>query len=65
MEKPENSVLLGKKRAADRLDVTTDQLTRWIKAGVLPAVKIGKSWRIPSAAIDKLIATAMSEKSEM
>jgi excisionase family DNA binding protein len=59
MENPETSVLLGKKRAADRLDVTTDQLTGRIKEGILPAVKVGKSWRIPAIAIDGLIETAM------
>lgn len=33
--------------AAARLEVSRSTVKRWIRAGDLPAVRVGKQWRIP------------------
>lgn len=42
-------------RAADALNVETDTVRQWIKAGKLPASKIGKDWSIRLVDLDKML----------
>ena len=42
-------------QAADALHVETDTVRQWIKAGKLPASKIGKDWTIRLVDIDKML----------
>jgi excisionase family DNA binding protein len=43
--------------AADRLGLTFNQVRRRVEFGTLPAVKIGRAWRVPvSALADELVA---------
>lgn len=40
--------------AAQLLDASESQVRYWIKMGMLPAQKLGRSWRIPRAAIEAI-----------
>ena len=42
-------------KAADALNVETDTVRHWIKAGKLPASKIGKDWSIRLIDVDKML----------
>lgn len=42
-------------KAGDALNVETDTVRQWIKAGKLPASKIGKDWSIRLVDIDKML----------
>lgn len=42
---------------ADILKVTKRTLYNYVKAGKLPAVKMGKYWRVPSEALQAFIST--------
>jgi excisionase family DNA binding protein len=39
--------LLTPEQVADRLQASRKTVYRWIQAGDLPAIKLGRSWRIP------------------
>ncbi len=47
------------REAADRLQVSPDTVRRWIKAGVLPAVRVGLagSYRVLPADLDRVRRT--------
>jgi excisionase family DNA binding protein len=42
-----------------RVDVTT--VRRWISSGDLPALRVGKSLRIPAAAVEDFVARSRVE----
>jgi excisionase family DNA binding protein len=45
---------LTRKQAADRANVSLSTLKRWIKAGELDVIEIGRNIRITPAALDDL-----------
>ncbi|MEE0154628.1 MAG: helix-turn-helix domain-containing protein [Agathobaculum butyriciproducens] len=45
------SEIMTVKEVADFLRTTTQQVRRMIAIGELPAVKVGREWRIPLAAL--------------
>ena len=51
------SDFLTSQEAADMLRVNNDTVKRYIKIGYLPAVKIGKAYRIKRADIEALLNT--------
>jgi excisionase family DNA binding protein len=53
-----DSEILNVGRAAEALAVSTQTIRNWIDAGVLPATKIGRNWRIRREDIDALLARA-------
>lgn len=58
--------VLTTQQAADRLQVSKYTICRYIKKGVLPAAKPlpGSPYRIPVAAVDALVTTAVPEVEE-
>lgn len=48
-------MLLTTKQVAERLAVADATVKRWIKAGKLPAMKIGRNYKIESEEVEKLI----------
>ena len=48
--------LLTARQVQDRLDIDTSTIYRMAGDGRLPAVRIGRQWRFPAAAIDALLA---------
>ena len=51
------SKMLTREEAANILNVSVTTLDRWIRAGIVSAVKIGGSVRIPQSTLDKIIQT--------
>jgi len=47
--------LLAPRAVADRLAIAPVRVSRWIRDGVLPSVKLGKSRRIPESAVLRLM----------
>lgn len=43
---PETAIWLSVADVASLLRVSTKSVRRWIKAGILPATKLGRDWRI-------------------
>jgi len=43
------------KEVAEILKLSLETIWDWIRAGKLPATKIGKSYRIPKEAVDQLL----------
>lgn len=41
-----NPALLTLKQTAEQLSVSIRTVRRWVKAGELPAIKLGSQWRI-------------------
>lgn len=48
--------VLGVKGAADVIGVHENTMWRYVKTGVIPAVKIGGCWRIKRSDVEKLLA---------
>jgi excisionase family DNA binding protein len=47
--------LLTLKEAARRLGVSRETVRRWIKIGVIRAVRVGKNHKIPEAELTRLV----------
>ena len=47
--------MLTPQEVADYLKVPLQTVWRWCRQGTLPAVKIGKYWRVPREALDAAI----------
>ena len=45
------------KEVQEMLGVGQTTIYRWLESGRLPAVKIGKLWRIPADALEELLDT--------
>jgi len=48
---------------ANRYNVTSQAITKWIKQGKLKAVKVGSVWRIPESALEEFLKKSMEGKS--
>jgi excisionase family DNA binding protein len=46
--------LLTAREAASRLDVPIERVHEWLKAGILPAHKVSRQWRVPALAVAEL-----------
>jgi len=60
--------LLTPNEAAEYLKVPVETVWRWCRQGTLPAVKIGKYWRVHKGELDAFIAsksTRSTEKAEV
>lgn len=57
-EKPD---LLTLAEAMRFLRISERTAHRWIRAGILPAVKIGGRWRVPREALERLIKSQRKE----
>jgi excisionase family DNA binding protein len=53
---PTNATYLTVKEAAALFRVSTKTMLRWIKAGTLPATKLGRDWRIARSDLKALAA---------
>lgn len=51
----EKDALLTPKEVAEYLKVPVETVWRWCRKGTLPAVKIGKYWRIPGDELSSFI----------
>jgi len=49
---------------AEYLKVPIETVWRWCRNGTLPAVKIGKYWRVPRGKLDAFIEAELQEKRE-
>jgi excisionase family DNA binding protein len=47
--------LLGTPEAARRLGVSTDRIRQWIREGRLPAIRVGRDWVVPGAAVTRFV----------
>ena len=57
--------LLTPNEVADFLKVPVKTVWRWCRNGTLPAVKIGKYWRIPQDELNVFIATQREKTPEV
>jgi excisionase family DNA binding protein len=48
--------------AAQRLGITRQTLSLYLRQGKLRGVKFGKEWRIPRNELDRLLATPVGEE---
>ena len=46
-------------QAADRLLMNKEVLRRWIREGRVPAVKLGRVWRMTESTVDKILTGAI------
>lgn len=49
--------VLTVKEAAEALKTTRQQIRRMIQSGELPAVKVGREWRIPEESVETFLMT--------
>jgi excisionase family DNA binding protein len=55
-ETPVVGELLTVKEAATLLKATPNTVTIWCRAGQLPAMKIGRQWRISKGELDRMVS---------
>ena len=60
-----NDQLLTVSQVAERLQVTAQTIRNWIDAGVLPAARIGRGFRIRREDVDELLARASAESGSL
>jgi len=49
------------REVANKYNVSSQAVTKWIKQGKLKAVKLGGIWRIPQSALDEFVKLSDSE----
>lgn len=59
------SELLTVAQVADELQVTAQTIRNWIEQGVVPALRIGRAYRIRRDDVDKLLARANAESDSL
>jgi excisionase family DNA binding protein len=57
--------LLTVPQVAEQFQVTTQTIRNWIDAGVLPAVRVGRAFRMRSEDVDALLERASAESSSL
>ncbi len=57
-------ILMRPTRAAKMLDMSRTRVYEMLNAGTLPGIKVGNTWRIPQAAIEKLARDAMNARDD-
>jgi excisionase family DNA binding protein len=58
---PRQRQLLTVPQVAEEFQVTTQTIRNWIDAGVLPAVRVGRAFRVRSGDVDALLERASAE----
>ena len=58
----DEKLLLTVEQAADRLGVARSHLYRWLTTGELPSLKLGRSRRIPVAALERFVSERLEEE---
>ena len=59
-----NSQLLTITALCDRLHVSRNTAYRLLATQVIPAFKVGRSWRIPVSSMEEFIADQLNDKKE-
>ena len=59
------SELLTVAQVADELQVTAQTIRNWIEQGVVPALRIGRAYRIRRDDVDELLARANAESESL
>jgi excisionase family DNA binding protein len=57
--------LLTVPQVADEFQVTAQTIRNWIDQGVIPAVRVGRAFRIARADVDALLARAKAESESL
>ena len=57
--------LLTVPQVAEQFQVTTQTIRNWIDAGVLPAVRVGRAFRMRSEDVDALLVRASAASSSL
>jgi excisionase family DNA binding protein len=52
-------------QVAEEFQVTTQTIRNWIDGGALPAVKIGRSFRVKREDVDQMLARARAESASL
>ncbi|MBM4467444.1 MAG: helix-turn-helix domain-containing protein [Chloroflexi bacterium] len=52
------------KEVQEMLGIAQTTVYRWLTSGRLPAVKIGRLWRIPADALEELLSTEGGQSDE-
>ena len=60
-----NDQLLTVAQVAEQLQVTAQTIRNWIDAGVLPAARIGRGFRIRREDVDELLARASAQSGSL
>ncbi len=55
---PDEEPLLSVPQVAARLDVTAQTVRNWIERGSLPALRVGRAFRVRREDVDELVARA-------
>jgi excisionase family DNA binding protein len=58
---PRQRQLLTVPQVAEQFQVTAQTICNWIGAGVLPAVRVGRAFRVRSGDVDALLERASAE----
>ena len=56
-----NEKLLTPKQVAERLQVTERTVYGWLRRGTLPALKLGRLWRIRSEDLEAFLESARAK----
>jgi excisionase family DNA binding protein len=57
--------LLTVMQIAEEFQVTTQTIRNWIDGGALPAVKIGRCYRVKREAVDAMLALAQADSASL
>jgi excisionase family DNA binding protein len=60
-----DSPLLTVPQVADEFQVTSQTIRNWIDQGVLPAIRVGRAFRIERADVDALMGRARAESDSL
>jgi excisionase family DNA binding protein len=62
---PRQPQLLTVPQVAEEFQVTAQTIRNWIDAGVLPAVRVGRAFRVRSEDVDALLDRASADSSSL
>jgi len=62
---PRQRQLLTVPQVAEQFQVTAQTIRNWIEAGVLPAVRIGRAFRVRGDEVDALLERASAESGSL
>lgn len=57
-----NEKYYSPREIANKYNVTSSAVNKWIKQGKLKAIKLGNVWRIPESALQEFIKTGIEEE---
>ena len=62
---PQQRQLLTVPQVAEQFQVTAQTIRNWIDAGVLPAVRVGRAFRVRGEDVDALLERASADSSSL